>query len=320
MAAGSDGLSHHALFYRDQREYLASITDFARGGMARDEPVLIAIPGRNGRLVGDQLREVSRRVTVADMAETGRNPARIIPVVWEFIEHHPGRRIRFIAEPAWPDRSAAELREASRHEALVNLAFAGAAASMLCLYDAGLLGNSVIGMARRTHPATVTGGLLGGQLPLRRAGKHAGGMRQPATATPAGAEMLSYRTDLRPMRRLVERHACSSGLSRDRAASLVLAASELAANTLRHAGAGGTLHIWHTQLEILCQVEDQGWIADPLAGRRRRPAAERGHGLWVVNQVCDLVELRTGQGGTTVRLHMRRPGAAEGRDVPPPFV
>lgn len=320
MAAGSDGLSHHALFYRDQREYLASITDFARGGMARDEPVLIAIPGRNGRLVGDQLSEVSRQVTVADMAEAGRNPARIISVVWEFIDHHPGRRIRFIAEPAWPGRSAAELREASRHEALVNLAFAGAAASMLCLYDAGRLGNSVVRMARRTHPATVTGGLL------EASSRYGGPESMPAECDsplpppPAGAEMLSYRTDLRPMRRLVERHACSSGLSRDRAASLVLAASELAANTLRHAGAGGTLHIWHTQLEIVCQVEDQGWIADPLAGRRRRPAAERGHGLWVVNQVCDLVELRTGQGGTTVRLHMRRPGAAEGRDVPPPFV
>jgi hypothetical protein len=27
-----------------------------------------------------------------------------------------------------------------------------------------------------------------------------------------------------------------------------------------------------------------------------------------VNQVCDLVELRSGQAGTTVRLHMRRSG------------
>ena len=43
-----------------------------------------------------------------------------------------------------------------------------------------------------------------------------------------------------------------------------------------------------------------------LAGRRRPiPDAGRGHGLWVVNQLCDLVELRTGSTGTTVRLHMR---------------
>jgi len=30
--------------------------------------------------------------------------------------------------------------------------------------------------------------------------------------------------------------------------------------------------------------------------------------LWLVNQVCDLVELRSGEDGTTVRMHMRRAG------------
>jgi hypothetical protein len=30
-----------------------------------------------------------------------------------------------------------------------------------------------------------------------------------------------------------------------------------------------------------------------------------GNGLWVVNQVCDLVQARTGRAGTTTRLHMR---------------
>jgi len=64
------------------------------------------------------------------------------------------------------------------------------------------------------------------------------------------------------------------------------------------------MHIWHTGEEILCQIRDQGWITDPLAGRTRRPPDERGHGLWVVNQVCDLVEQRTGPAGTTIRMHM----------------
>jgi hypothetical protein len=40
---------------------------------------------------------------------------------------------------------------------------------------------------------------------------------------------------------------------------------------------------------------------------RRRPdhGAETGRGLWLINQVCDLVELRTGACGTTVRMHLR---------------
>ena len=61
----------------------------------------------------------------------------------------------------------------------------------------------------------------------------------------------------------------------------------------------------HDEQEILCQLHDQGQIADPLAGRVRRDPESRGHGLFLVNQVCDLVELRTGRAGTTVRLHMR---------------
>jgi hypothetical protein len=32
-------------------------------------------------------------------------------------------------------------------------------------------------------------------------------------------------------------------------------------------------------------------------------------GLWTVNQLCDLVEVRTGETGTTIRVHH---GAAEG--------
>jgi hypothetical protein len=31
-----------------------------------------------------------------------------------------------------------------------------------------------------------------------------------------------------------------------------------------------------------------------------------GHGIWVVQQLCDLAELRTGPSGTVIRLHMRQ--------------
>ncbi len=306
MAAVSGDLSHHALFYRDQRDYLACIAAFARDGLASAEPVFIAVPGRRGRLVSEQLGEDGRHMTYADMAEAGLNPARIIPAVRSFIDHHPRQRIRFVQEPLWPGRSAAERGEVARHEALINLAFTGTAARILCLYAADGLGDSASGTARRTHPEIFSSGG-----PPEASASYAGpgGMTEEferlLPAPPAQAEVVSYRTDLRPLRHLVEAQARRSGLSDDRISSLVLAASELAANTLRHTDAGGTLHVWQAQHEILCQVADQGWITDPLAGRTRQPAAEPGHGLWLVNQVCDLVELRSGKAGTTVRLHMR---------------
>jgi len=96
-----------------------------------------------------------------------------------------------------------------------------------------------------------------------------------------------------------------TGNSPARTIDLVLAVSEVAANTVRHAGSPGVLRIWHDAREIVCQLQDKGTITDPLAGRRR-PAddAMGGHGLWLVHQVCDLVEIRSGSAGTTIRLHM----------------
>ncbi|MDR3036494.1 MAG: sensor histidine kinase [Kitasatospora sp.] len=298
-------MSHHALFYRDQRELLACIAAFAHDGLARSEPVLIAVPGGKERLVGEQLGQDSGNMAYADIAQAGRNPARIIPAVRSFIDQHPGRRIRFVEEPLWPQRSAEERYEVAKHEALINFAFAGMAASILCLYAADGLADSVTGAVRRTHPEILTGGRPQASSSYAGAEGMAHVFERPLPAPPVSAEVISYLDDLRPMRRLVENHAGRTGLSGDRTASLVLAASELAANTLRHTSGGGTLRVWHTRREILCQVEDEGWITDPLAGRRRRPAAEPGHGLWLVNQVCDLVELRSGQIGTTVRVHMR---------------
>ena len=66
------------------------------------------------------------------------------------------------------------------------------------------------------------------------------------------------------------------------------------------------IRIWRGDDELVCQIEDSGYIVDPLAGRRQRPPdLPGGHGLWLVNLVCDLVERRTSPAGTTTRLHMR---------------
>lgn len=305
-AAVDGGLSHLAFFYRDQRDYLAQIAAFARAGQKNGEPVLITVPRDKGSFLTDHL---DGHVRYADMTELGRNPARIIPEVLEFIDAHLGRRVRYVGEPVWPGRSAAEMCEVTRHEALINLAFTGMPVTILCPYDAAVLPPSVVSNAERAHPAVLGNGHLAaaGYSTGRSAGPAAlpPECRRPLPAPPAAAEALSYETDLRPMRRLVAGYAHRTGLPDERAANLVLAASEIAANTLRYTSAGGTMHIWHTGGEILCQITDQGWITDPLAGRIRRPPDERGHGLWVVNQVCDLVELRTGPAGTTIRMHMR---------------
>jgi anti-sigma regulatory factor (Ser/Thr protein kinase) len=85
----------------------------------------------------------------------------------------------------------------------------------------------------------------------------------------------------------------------------------VAANTVRHAKSPGCLKIWYDARQIICQIEDEGTISDPLAGHRRPSLdAMGGHGLWIVNQVCDRVEIDSGETGTTVRLYMAIQGGA----------
>jgi anti-sigma regulatory factor (Ser/Thr protein kinase) len=141
--------------------------------------------------------------------------------------------------------------------------------------------------------------------------RSAGGGPLPHPAP--GAMSYRYTTDLASVRAVVYRYARQAGLPESRAIDLVLAVSEVAANTVRHARSPGSLKIWYDTEEIVCQIQDDGTITDPLAGRRR-PALEAmgGHGLWIVNQVCDEVEMRSDETGTTIRLHMDIPQVKPG--------
>ena len=136
------------------------------------------------------------------------------------------------------------------------------------------------------------------------------GLPPPASAN--DPVFHTYRSDLSQVRALVLRQGRQAGLTEGRANDLVLAVSEAAANTLRHTRSPGTLAIWHDADEVVCEVHDEGTITDPLVGSSKPPpGASGGHGLWLVRQVCDLVELTSDANGTTVRMHMalRAPGA-----------
>ena len=227
-AAVVGGLSHRAFFYSGERDYLAQIEAFARAGLDNGEPVLIAVPGDKVSVLREHL---GGRIRYADITQLGRNPARIIPALREFIDAHPGQRVRYVGEPVWPGRSAAEMCEAARHEALVNLAFARTEAAILCPYDAAGLPPSVVSEAERTHQA-----VLGNGHPAAAGHAGPGGVPprcdRPLPDPPATAETLSYESDLRAVRTIVANHARRAGLPDEQVANLVLAASNFTAGII----------------------------------------------------------------------------------------
>lgn len=305
VTAGLHYLRHTALFYDKCDEYLAAIQEFVLGALDRAEPVFVAVPRDNVPLDWQLLANPA--VSFADMRRLGCNPARIIPALRAFADRHPGNRVSYLGEPVWPSRSAAEQLAAARYESLVNMALADAQVTMLCLYNAAELPGAVIAHACSTHPTLLRDGRECDSLQYLGPASSPDGLDEPLPSPPVSAEVLPYQRDLRPLRALVRDAARQSGLDASRATDLVIAASEVAANTLRHTTAGGVVRLWHTETEVLCQIEDHGYIRDPLAGYQRpSDGMPGGQGLWLVNQVCDLVEIRTGLLGTTIRMHMYR--------------
>lgn len=246
--------------------------------------------------------------TLVDMAVLGRNPGRIIPAWATFArESGPGRPMRGIGEPVWAGRSDDELVECQLHEALINLAFADVDGfRLMCPYDQGALGGDVLDEARASHPVLDGAGGRCCSESFRGAGALDPGFERPLSAPPRTAETLDFDArGLFDVRARVRRHAELAGLGRERVADLVLAVGELSGNSVRHGGGDGTLRLWHAGDTLFCEVSDRGHIADPLAGRRV-PSAEQdgGRGLWVTHQVCDLVQVRSGAGGTVVRVRI----------------
>ena len=109
-----------SFLYQSAADYRATLGNFIRTGLARREPVLLAAPHPSA-VLPDWPAGRSALVTVTDMTELGRNPARIIPALRSFVDRHVGRRVRIVAESVWPGRSQAEMCEAARYDALVDL-------------------------------------------------------------------------------------------------------------------------------------------------------------------------------------------------------
>jgi len=298
------GPLHAALLGPRSAERTALVADFIQNGLARGEAVSIGVSAPESEMLRRVLGDRGAQAVFFDPTELGRNPGRIIPAMLDFATAHAGRPVRYVSQPFWAGRSAAETAEAMRHEALVNLAFAHADVAIVCLYDAAGLDSQVAAAATQTHPAIYRDGQLHTSACYAGPGQVPPAFDLPLTPPSPQATPLIYRHDLHPVRAHVARCAREAGLTGDRLGDLVLAANEVAANTLAHTDGSGTVRVWRGQGEVICQVQDTGHVTNPLAGRSRSASDGSGHGLWVINQICDLVELRTGPDGTVVRMHM----------------
>jgi anti-sigma regulatory factor (Ser/Thr protein kinase) len=295
------GYRHEAFLYSGQAEFLSGTLPFIRRAAGAGDPILVMVSAEKI----DLLRQRLGAGTVADMASAGDNPARIIAAWQAFVQDHAGAaQLWGIGEPVYPERSPTELAECQLHEALLNVAFDVATPFwLLCPYDLEALAADVIDEAHRNHPFVVRGEerqVCAAFRPVDLADP----FDRPVPPRPAGAGPMSFQAgDLPRVRAFVATRAEQAGLDQEAAETLVLAVNEVATNSLKHGGGRGELRAWTDGRSLVVEVSDQGHITSPLVGRLR-PALEAagGAGLWVANQLCDLVQIYSSARGTSVRV------------------
>lgn len=297
---------HQAILYTGTDDFVTLASPLVQAALDADKPVLVALtPTALGGL-RESLGSDAERVRWVDITRIGHNPARIIPVWRGFVAHHrkDGQRrpVFGIGQPIYAGRTPAETVEAERHEALLNLAFADTPSfDLYCPYDVGTLDAEVVDAAARTHPH-VQAGDARQPSPAYRPEALAGAFTAPLSTGEGPAWQMSLgRRSMADVHRFVVDHACRpvfDGTRGERPGDLALAAVAVTA------GLGGQrLRMWLERGQVVVEIEGRVPIVDPLAGREwPAPTGEPEHGLWLANQLCDLVQWRSDGLTSVVRL------------------
>jgi anti-sigma regulatory factor (Ser/Thr protein kinase) len=116
------------------------------------------------------------------------------------------------------------------------------------------------------------------------------------------------------LRATIAAHASRLGAPVAMVDRLIIVASELATNAIRHGGGAGRLRLWRTGPVLFCRVSDEGpGIADAASGQAPpSPTAAGGRGMWICRQLADDLIVDSGSGGATVTavLTLSTAGAA----------
>src|SRR6266498_1159370 len=280
MLEPGSAFAHHACIYASGQEFLAMAIPFVRNGLALDEPVLVPTTAANLQLLGDALYADADKFDYAETAYFGRRPPQRVAAFHRYWQRHASgnhRHVRVLAEPVRAGRSDRQVTAWQRMESALNVVLSATNIWMICPYDARVVDQAILRAARQTHPDRVEGGQI----------------------QPSGGFVASQ--------------AAAHGLSGERVKLLVYAASEAAGYLLEQGSQRLTVCLWTAAGQLTCQINGHAGLAGDAFAGLRPPAMEPrpGDGLWLAQQVCDLVEVRAHHTGCRILLQVPGPHAEE---------
>lgn len=288
---GNHAVIHHAHLYGSPQEYVRAVGAFVEAGTRNSEPIMVAVPHPKDELLRPVLGGL-KNVEMVDLGDLGRNPGRFLPAALDFVADHD-RPAWVVAEPIWPGRARDEMAEAERYESLVCQAQTNQPLELLCLYDGRRLPHGAITEMWRTHPdVTALGVKVASAGYFGEAGLPPDSHWPLEPPPPAGQTIEMDFDRVNPVRAGARAAAAQAGLSTDRTEDLVLAVTELAWHSIIAGGGRGKLQLWATP---------SGAAVGEVFDAADRPDADD---LWLINQLCDLVQVRSGPLGTRIRIRI----------------
>jgi hypothetical protein len=286
-----------------------SLVPFVDDGLKAHEPVMVAVVPEHLAWLQDALAHRADYVGFVDMHKLGHNPARIIPAWQHFLDANARQRtpIRGIGEPIWPGRHSQELLECQFHEALLNVAIDPEIPFwLICPYDMKALSLDVLDEAHRSHPVILDSHSYHGS------SRYGGGAHVESIFTAELPELklqptvaVFTRSNVTRIGAYAKLEFHVSGLGVKEASDLAEVIQGLATSSLHRGATLGRVRIFSEPDALICEVVDDTVVVDPLIGRRA-PREGEDDSLWIANQACDLVQVRSSSAGTTVRVHAWR--------------
>jgi anti-sigma regulatory factor (Ser/Thr protein kinase) len=309
---GTPAVRHRALLADSPADLDGGAASFVAEGLRAGAGLLLAVPDDVRARLRDRVGPALDEAAVLDPGRLYSSPAWTVARLRREIEGRTagGAPLRFLAAPGWLGRPPAEREAWMSTEAVANVAFtesAGAPVELLCTYDASTAPADALEAAHQTHPEIVEGGRTRRSQAYTEPALFCTRHRDrplPPLPEPVDEHAFDAAT-LAPLRRAVAAAATAAGVDPRRVPEVVLVVNEAATNSVRHAGGTGTARLAVTPDHLVCEVVDRGVIKEPFAGLLPPPRiGEGGYGLWLVHQLCELVQVRSGPFGSVVRMHI----------------
>jgi AcrR family transcriptional regulator len=294
-------LTHEAFFYSSDEEFAARLAPFLRDAVVTNQGAIAITTETRLELLRERLGIDADAVSFVDATQWYRSPGATL-LAWRDALDQQLRDgngfVRAIGEVQFGDDEVG-LRHWTRYESLINRAFSGRPAWLVCPYNTLALPKEILADARRTHPIVST---PSGRAPspAHFATQELGAVMAPAEDRPEAQERtcvtMGYPPDLPELRRSVRWEAQSAGLSVDVVDDLLLAVGEVVRGTLAGEGATATVRTARQGGEWFCEIRADSSGSDAL------PLGADQFGLVIARVIGDGVEVADDEKGSLVRF------------------